>query len=329
MTRQCIHPRTTSLMLATALSVPLAAPLAAQAGSDGLGDNSTFVTLQGSDAVEQLDSGRVTSELAKAHYASIGPDGQTLLVTSIGTGEVFAVDAATGEKTATFDIGETAQGVKISPDGRHALAIEPKKGIAAVIDLDAAEVIKEIPVGKAPHNARFTADGERAYVTLQGEGAIAVIDMTSLERVEAIPVAGMAQPHNLDLSDDEKRLWVRDFAGKVAVLDLDSGSVLDTFEVGPSHGGIDVIPGGKYVATTAIGGTTVTVFDQDKREKIADIEVGKAPHGIRASADGKRLYVSLTGDAEVAVIDTASMEVVRHARTKGDFPFWITVKGNP
>lgn len=327
MTRERNHPRTTGLIpLAIAA---LGVPVAVQAGTAAPTGASTYVTLQSSDAVEQLQSGRVTSDLDKAHYASIGPDGKELLVTGLDTGQVFQVNAMTGKTEATFDIGDKAQGVKISPDGQRALAIEPNKGVAAVIDLNDQAVIKEIPVGKTPHNARFTADGAMAYVTLQGEGGIAVVDMERLARDRKIPIKGMSQPHNLDLSDDGSRLWIRDFTGKVAVLDLDSGSVLETFEVGSSHGGIDVIPGGKYVATTAIGSDTVTILDQQKLEKVTEIPVGKAPHGIRASADGKQLYVSLTGDREVAVIDTESMKVVKNAETGGDFPFWITVKDNP
>ncbi|MCL7745259.1 YncE family protein [Guyparkeria hydrothermalis] len=327
MTREHNLQRTKGLLpLAVAA---LCIPITVQAGASAFTGASTYVTLQSSDAVEQLKSGRITSDLKKAHYASIAPDGQELLVTSIDTGQVFQVDAMTGKTEATFDIGDKAQGVKVSPDGKLALAIEPKKGVAAVIDLNDQAVIKEIPVGKTPHNARFTADGKTAYVTLQGEGGIAVVDMERLVRVRKIPIQGMSQPHNLDLSDDGSRLWVRDFTGKVAVLDLERGSVLETFEVGSSHGGIDVIPGGKYVATTAIGSDTVTILDQQRLEKVTELPVGKAPHGIRADADGKQLYVSLTGDREVAIIDTESMKVVKNARTGGDFPFWITVKDNP
>jgi len=66
-------------------------------------------------------------------------------------------------------------------------------------------LIKKIKVGKTPHNAKFSADGSTAYVTLQGGGAIATIDMESLQKTDEIPVAGMAQPHNFDLSADGKR----------------------------------------------------------------------------------------------------------------------------
>ncbi|MBO9471477.1 YVTN beta-propeller repeat-containing protein [Salinisphaera shabanensis T35B1] len=287
-----------------------------------------YATLQNSSAVQGLGTDRRWSDIGSAHYDAIGPNGRELLVGNIDTGAVYLLDTATGRKRVTFDLGQPTQGVKISPDGTRGLAIVPGAGIAAVFDLKAGKLIKKIKVGKTPHNAKFSADGSTAYVTLQGGGAIATIDMESLQKTGEIPVAGMAQPHNLDLSADGKRLWVRDFIGHVAVVNIASAEVLARIDIGPSHGGIDVVPGGRLVATDAIGGRSVVLINAQTYEKVATIDVGQGPHGVRASADGRWLYVGVTGENKVAVIDLAKHSVVRDIGTDGEFPFWLAVAGN-
>ena len=119
----------------------------------------------------------------------------------------------------------------------------PTQGDVAVIDMNTLELVKKIPVGKVPHNLIYSADGKFAYVTLQG-GALAVVNMQTLEKQHQIPTPGLETPHNVDISANGQRLWLRDFTGNVGVMDLASETMLKTFKVGSGHGGIDVVPGG-------------------------------------------------------------------------------------
>jgi len=290
---------------------------------------STYVAVQHSGDVEVLPTGEAWPGIEGAHYNALSPDGSRLLVSGFKTGDVHVLDARSGALTATLPVGAVAQGVKIAPDGRHGLAMAQADDVVVVIDLDAGERVASIPVGAGPHNAVFSADGALAYVTLQGGGAIAVIDMQTRQKVDEIPTPGLETPHNLDLSEDGQRLWIRDFVGQVGVLELASETMLATFPVGNGHGGIDVLPGGRYVATGAIADSVVTVIDAQALEVAASVEVGTGPHGVRASRDGRYLYASLTADDAIAVIDTETLEVVRREPLAGAFPFWIAVPGNP
>jgi len=180
-------------------------PLQAQVSLTPAVPEPVYATLQNSSAVQGLGTDKRWSDIGSAHYDAISPNGRELLVGNIDTGAVYLLETATGRKRVTFKLGQPTQAVKITPDGTRRLAIVPGAGIAAVLDLKAGKLIKNIKVGKTPHNAKFSADGSTAYVTLQGGGAIATIDMESLQKTDEIPVAGMAQPHNFDLSADGKR----------------------------------------------------------------------------------------------------------------------------
>ncbi|TAN05072.1 MAG: YncE family protein [Rhodanobacteraceae bacterium] len=320
-----------------ALAVRLAATLAlgwcgaagtAAAAPESLLPAPAYVTLQSSNAVENIATGKVWGDLPGAHYDAASPDGTLLLVSSSTTPDVYLVATATGTKLATFDIGQTPQGVAIGPGGRWGLAVSAGTGTVAVIDLKTRKVARKIAVGKTPHNVRFAADGKRAYVTLQGGTGVAVLDMQTLAKTGEIPVPGIQGPHNLDVSADGHTLWVRDLAGHVAAVDLATGKELAVIKVGAGHAGIDVIPGGRYVFTGAIADHVVDVIDPQTFRVVKRIEVGQGPHGVRASRDGRWVYVGVTATNQIAVIDTHTLEVVRQIATNGKYPFWVSVAGN-
>ncbi len=288
-----------------------------------------YAAVQKSGVVERLPSKSTWPGVKGAHYDALSPDGRRLIVSGFKTGNVYIMDTDNGDIQASIAIGEVAQGVKVSPDGRYGLAVAPTQGIVAVIDMKSLSLVKKIPVGKTPHNLIFSKDGSLAYVTLQGEGALAVVNMTKLSKQRTIPTPGLDSPHNIDISEDGRRLWIRDFIGHVGVLDLDSEKVLKVFKVGAGHGGIDVIPNSRYVATGAISASRVTVIDADSLTVVANLEVGTGPHGVRASADGRYLYTSVTADNLIAIIDLKSLQVVHQVPVDGKFPFWVAVPGNP
>lgn len=288
-----------------------------------------YAAVQKTGVVERFPSKSSWPGVEGAHYDALSPEGKQLIVSGFKTGNVYVMDTNNGEIQGSISIGEVAQGVKISPDGRYGLAVAPNQGIVAVIDMETLALVKKISVGDTPHNLIFNTNGSLAYVTLQGGGALAVVDMETLTKQREIPTPGLETPHNIDISGDGHRLWIRDFIGHVGVLDLDSEKVLKVFKVGAGHGGIDVIPNSRYVATGAISASQVTVIDADSLAIVANLDVGTGPHGVRASADGRYLYTSVTADNMITIIDMESLKVVRQEPVDGKFPFWLAVPGNP
>lgn len=311
-----------------ALALGMSATVQADQASKDVLPAPVYVTLQSSNKVEILPSGKTCDGLPGAHYVAVSPDGKRLLVSSAKRPEAYLVDVHTCKKLATFDVGAVAQGVQISPNGRWGLAVGAGNGTVTIIDMHAAKVVKTIAVGKTPHNARFTADSKLAYVTLQGAAAVAVVNMKTLDKTGEFATPGLTYPHNLDLSADGKILWIRGLISKVAAIDLASHKVLAVIPVGLGHGGIDVIPGGRYVFTGAIGDHVVDVIDPKTFKVIKRIDVGQGPHGVRASRDGRRVYTGVTGTNKLAVISTSTLEVVKQISTQGKVPFWVAVAGN-
>ncbi|WP_417252359.1 YncE family protein [Castellaniella sp.] len=314
------------LGLAIALSTTVACVQAAT--SSEFFPQPVYTTLTKANGVEEMATSRTIEGLPTAHYDAISADGKWLMVSSKDQPEAYLLDAQSGKKLATYKIGKVPQGVAISPDGRWGMAVAAGEGTVSIIDLKTRKLVRTIIVGKTPHNIRFTRDSRIAYVTLQGGSGVAVVDMASLKKIGEIPVPGIKGPHNLDLSADEKTLWVRDFVGKVAAVDIASRKVEAVIPVGLGHGGIDVTPDGRYVVAGAIADHVVDVIDPKTKKVIKRIDVGQGPHGVRASADGRWIYASVTGTNRIAVIDVGTLTVAKQAAITGQVPFWISVVGN-
>lgn len=316
-------------------------PTASAAANASHGESSSryfpepvFVALQNYGAIEVLPRQTVYHGFPEAHYVSLSPNGNTLIISGFKTGQVYIADAHTGKKLATLHIGKVVQGVKIDPLGKVALAVDASGGQVDVINLSTDKVTKSIPVGDNPHNIHFSKSGRLAYVTVQGDNTLAVVDMVTLKKVKTIPVTGLRGPHNLDLSADGRRLWIRSHppkpgdTGHVVMMNLATGKVIRSLAVGRFHGGIDLVRSSPYVLTTNIGGDTVDVIDHNALAVITKIKVGRGPHGVRMSPNGRWAYVTATAANEVDVIDMHTLRVVDQIPTKGKFPFWLALAGN-
>ena len=286
-----------------------------------------YVTMKGSGTVEAFPAARSWPGGPNMLYDALTPDGRTLLATSPSEGKVYLFDTASGRITARIAVGKAPKGVKVTPDGRFAYVSNQGSANISVIDLKQRRLVDNIAVESEPHNVRFTTRGDRAYVTLQGGAGLGVIDTATRKEIRVIPLPGLNGPHNLDLSPDERTAYVRDFVRRVAVVDLVQGKVRKLIEVGAGHGGIDVAPDGRAVATASIASDFVSIIDP-RTLKVRSIQVGPAPHGIRFSRDGHWLYVTVTGANQVVVIDTGTWRVARRIAV-GRFPFWVAVPGNP
>lgn len=285
-----------------------------------------FISMKKSGTMETFPAGTIWKGGPNMLYNAVTPDGKRVLSTSPSSNTVYVFDADSGKQLAIIAVGKSPKGVKITPDGKFAYVSNQGSANISVINLASLSVVDSIKVEEGPHNVRFTRDGKTAYVTLQGGAGIGVVDTVAQKMLKVISVPGITGPHNLDLSADEKTAFVRDFVHHVAVLDLRSGKVKKIIKVGNGHGGIDVAPNGKYVATAAIGDNIISVIDA-KTLSITNIEVGNGPHGIRASKDSKWIYVTITKDNTIAVVNVGTMQVEKKIAV-GKFPFWVAVKGN-
>jgi YVTN family beta-propeller protein len=295
-------------------SVLLLSAVCSQVLADSLFPEPVYVSLRESNQVAKFPGPTIWDGGPKMLYNSITPDGKTLVVSSPKDGGIYIFDAQSGKQLGMVKTDEAAKGLKISPDGKEVFVSNEGADSVSVVDLATKKVVATIKTDKMPHNVRFTNDGKTAYVTLQGGAGLGVIDVKKRKITKVIPTPGIDTPHNLDLSKDEKLVFIRDTSGQVGVLDLGSGKIKTILKVGQGHAGI--------------ADDVVTVIDAKTLKVVKTIKVGFGPHGVRASKDSKYVYVSVTADDKVYVIDVGKLEVVKEFNV-ASFPFWVAVNGNP
>lgn len=286
-----------------------------------------FSSMKGSATIKMLPSGVTTKGGESMLYTAITPNGKILLSTSPSTNTLYVFDSRTMQQLAIIKVGKSPKGVKVMPNGKFAYVSNQGSNDISIIDLLHLKKVETINTPAGPHNVRFNQNGKIAYVTLQGGAGIGVINTNSRTLVKVIAVDGITGPHNLDLSLDEKTAFIRDFVHHVAVVDLSSEKVVRIITVGNGHGGIDVDPQGKFVATAAIADDHISIINT-KTLAVRNINLGTASHGIRASKNSQWLYVTLPKENTIAVINTNTWQVEKKIAV-GKFPFWLAVMGNP
>ncbi|MCB9853087.1 MAG: beta-propeller fold lactonase family protein [Phycisphaerales bacterium] len=126
-------------------------------------------------------------------------------------------------------------------------------------------------------------------------------------------------PVNLAVSPDGRTLFVVcQQVNSVAIVDAESGTVVDEITVGLRPWGIALHPDGDTLFVSNRMSDTLTVIDTTTRRNIADIATGHDPHGVVLDTSARRVYVANTGEDTVSVIDLSQLtEVSRLVTGRG------------
>ena len=243
----------------------------ADKGADGIGivDLSTLKlvkVLRGVSDPEQL---------------AVSRDGKRLFVASEDTGQGFVLDAGDGHVIAKLAVGGEPEGVTLSPDGRHVYMSSEEDHHVAVIDVATNKIAATLNVGQRPRFTEFSDDGAIAFVSGENDGTITVIDARALKVLRTIKLQGaLTRPVGMVVSHDGKRLYTVTGRGR-NLLDIDivTGKVLRTVEVGPRPWGVALSPSGDVLYTANGSSNDVSIVDASSFRVLARIPVGDSPWG--------------------------------------------------
>ncbi len=157
-------------------------------------------------------------KLPKATYsADFSPDGRTVAVSMVGTGQVQLLDATSASLIRTYE-GHTKSvyGVRFSPDGtRLATACTDQK--ARIFNVATGALLVEIPHPKTyPNNLAFSPDG-KLLATADEDGTCRVWDSSTGAIVELL-YSG-AEMQRVEFSPDGQRI-VTTSLGEVKVWNI-------------------------------------------------------------------------------------------------------------
>jgi YVTN family beta-propeller protein len=162
----------------------------------------------------------------------------------------------------------------------------------AVIDVATNSVIKTISVGLRPRFTEFSRDGKQAFVSGENDGSITVVDAIRHERIRTLKLQGeLARPVGMATAMDTSQLYVVTGRGKnLLAVDIATGKLLRSVEVGARPWGIAVSPDGTTLFTANGSSNDVSVVDARTFKILRRIPVGDAPWGaivVEARASGQ------------------------------------------
>jgi DNA-binding beta-propeller fold protein YncE len=225
-----------------------------------------------------------------------------------GSGEVRVIDPATFQQVDSFPAGQEVQHVVPSYDMQTLYATDDIGNTITPIDPKTGAHSARIPIID-PYNMYFLPDGSAAVSVAEARKTLVFYDPHTWVEQGRLPVPDCAGIDHADFTVDGKTaVFTCEFAGRVAVVDVASRTLLRTIDMpvrnmhmGPQD--IKLSPDGQrfYVADSDQG--ALWVLDGAATQVIGQIPIGAGTHGIYPSRDGSVLYVTARIAGTVTVLD--------------------------
>lgn len=242
---------------------------------------------KGADGIGIVDTAtlklvKVLRGVSDPEQLAVSGDGKRLYIASEDTGRAIVLDAATGSTIASLAVGGEPEGVTLSPNGKFVYMTSEEDHQVAVIDTTASKVIATFNVGQRPRFTEFSDDGSMAFVSAENDGTITVADAKSHKVLRTIKLAGeLTRPVGMAISHDGKKLYtVTGRAKNLLSVDITTGKVLATVEVGARPWGVAISPDGKTLFTANGSSNDVSVVDAATMKVLTKIPVGDSPWGL-------------------------------------------------
>jgi YVTN family beta-propeller protein len=213
---------------------------------------------------------------------AVSADGKRLYIASEDTGSAIVLDAATGKTLASLSVGGEPEGVTLSPNGKFVYVSSEEDHKITVIDTTTNKQVGTFNVGQRPRFTEFSDDGSMAFVSAENDGTITVADARAHKVLRTIKLAGeLTRPVGMAISHDGKQLYtVTGRAKNLLSVDIATGKVLGTVEVGARPWGVAISPDGATLFTANGSSNDVTVVDAATLKVVSRIPAGDSPWGL-------------------------------------------------
>jgi YVTN family beta-propeller protein len=263
---------------------------------------------------------RIPLAMVGCLLAAASADAGVLLVGNKSADTLWALDTATGVRTASFDTGVGPHEIEVSPDGRLAVVSnygdrERPGSSLTVLDWLAGEIARVVDLGEdtRPHGMAFLPDG-RLVVTTEGSNRLLVVDVQRGEVLQRIGV-GEGVAHMVAASPNGQFAWVTNIsAGTLEKVDLAAGEVVASIRTGAGAEGVAVTPDGREVWVTNRADDTVTVAATDDLSVIVTLDSPGFPIRVAMTPDERHALVTNARAATVTVFDVQRHEAVASIR---------------
>ena len=149
--------------------------------------------------VREYDAG---ASGAKTHAVGVSPDGWTLYAVNSGANEIVALEASTGDRRWSLNVGQNPSEILVTRAGIIGYVSIRGENSVKVLDLQSGAVVGEVRVGPEPDTMQLTNDGRILVVALRGTPAyVALVDTNDYTSVRWTQLDGTTTGHQWLSSD--------------------------------------------------------------------------------------------------------------------------------
>ncbi len=224
-------------------------------------------------------------------------------------------------------VGDLPLAMVESPDGDYLVVTNNghAKPTLTIVDLKRGYVASKTNMEHAWLGLAWHRDGRRVFSSGAGQttvnefywtpGKLTAGAVYALGRDTQKPMPGINRPEPVEqsfvggiaISPDGRYVYAVHVLGEaLTMLDIKSGLVRGTVDVGAEPYTCLVSPDGKTVFVSVWGGARILAFDAATLEKRGEVAVGEHPNAMVLSKDGARLFVACANTNTVWVVDVAS-----------------------
>ena len=272
--------------------------------------------------VVDADSGATVGsipDLKRAHGIALVNDVGRGFISDGGADEAVVFDLKTFKVTNHIKTGGNPDCIIYDPASKHIFTMNGKSNDASVIDPAALTVVATISMGGRPEYA--VADGKgMIYDNIEDKNEVVALDSRADTVKARWPIAPAEEATAMDMDVQHRRLFIGGRNKVLAIMDADTGKVVQTFPIGS---GVDTNiyePRGGLLFTATREGT-LHIFHEDSPDKFSVIETVTTEFGARNMAlDPKtqKLFID-TADFAPAGAPTAEQPKPQPTPISGTF----------
>jgi YVTN family beta-propeller protein len=270
--------------------------------------------------VVEADTGKIVGsigDLKRVHGIALVSHLGKGFISDGGADEAVVFDIGTLKVTGHIKTGGNPDCMIYDPASRHVFTMNGKTSDSSVIDPTTDTVVATISMGGRPEYA--VADGKgMIYDNIEDKDEVVTLDSRTNTIKSRWPIAPAEEATAMDMDVKRRRLFIGGRNKLLAIMDAESGKVIQTFPIGA---GVDtnIYEPETGLLFTATREGTLHIFHADAPDKFSVVETIKTEFGARNAALDPR--------AQRIFIDTADFGATPEPTTEQPHPQPTPVSG--
>jgi YVTN family beta-propeller protein len=245
-----------------------------------------------SGAVGTQAGAPVGAPAAGAATTSLLEGGPYAFVSNEVDNSISVINVRTDSVVATLDPGQRPRGIRLLPNDKALV----------------------VAVSGSPRGGPGVDESKLPPADRSKDG-LALVDLAT-RQVRRLP--GGIDPENFDISPDGSTIFVaNEDASAASVVDVASGAVKATINVGGEPEGVTVRPGGAEAWVTSEAAGKLYVIDTKTTAVTHVITVGTRPRSVVFTHDGKHAYAPAEVGGNVTAIDATTYRPIATVSVPG------------